>query len=118
MLLLEQLRLGVVGAGQPGVGGDQQVEPAAVEDVGEDAADRRRLAVQAGRGGDVAELAAAQVLEQSAHLRPVTGDEQVVQAVAVHVAEGAAQAVPARQSPRPPRSAMSVKVPSRLLRKR
>ena len=54
VFLLQQLLFGVVGPGQPGVGRHVQVEPTAVEDVGKDTADRRRFAVQARLGGDVA----------------------------------------------------------------
>ena len=75
------------------------------------------LRVQARFLGDVPEFAAAEVLEEGALLRLVVGDEEVVEAVAVHVAEGAAQAMAVFQ-PMPESLMMSVKVPSRLLRKR
>src|SRR5262249_11216366 len=74
-----------------------KIEPAPVEHVAERAADARRLSPQPRGHGDIAELAAAEILEQGGNLRIVAGHEQVIEPVAVHVAEGAGETVSIRQ---------------------
>src|SRR4029079_10575630 len=76
VLHLEKLGLGGVHAGEPAIGGDEQIELAAIARVGEDAADAGRLALEPGGRGDVLELAAAEVLEEGAGLRLIGGDEE------------------------------------------
>ena len=97
MALLEQLGLGVVGAREPGVGRDVQIEPAAIEDVCQLAPDRRGLAAQAGHSGNVLKPPTPKIAEDSADLRVVAGDHEVIQAIAIQVAEHAAKFLPIGQ---------------------